>query len=85
MRPHGSLGALTPTEFAALKRHETQPPQGGAGHCRPIIHDILTARARQYGSLLGPGRLEYRELLAKGGFKMARMVPAGRINVIETA
>jgi putative transposase len=26
LRPHGSLGALTPTEFAALKRQQTQPP-----------------------------------------------------------
>ena len=26
--------------------------------CRPVIRDILTARARQYGSLLGPARLE---------------------------
>ena len=30
LRPHGSLGALTPTEFAALKGQETQPPQEGA-------------------------------------------------------
>jgi len=29
MRPHGSLGALTPTEFAALKEQELQPPQEG--------------------------------------------------------
>jgi putative transposase len=29
LRPHGSLGALTPTEFAALKRQETQPPEEG--------------------------------------------------------
>jgi len=29
-RPHSSLGALTPTEFAALKRREQQPPQEGA-------------------------------------------------------
>jgi putative transposase len=29
LRPHGSLGALTPTEFAALKEQETQPPQEG--------------------------------------------------------
>jgi putative transposase len=28
-RPHSSLGALTPTEFAALKGQETQPPQEG--------------------------------------------------------
>jgi transposase InsO family protein len=28
-RPHSSLGALTPAEFAALKERETQPPQGG--------------------------------------------------------
>ena len=28
-RPHSSLGALTPTEFAALKRQETQPPEEG--------------------------------------------------------
>jgi putative transposase len=28
-RPHGSLGALTPTEFAALKGQERQPPQEG--------------------------------------------------------
>ena len=30
LRPHGSLGALsTPTEFAALKRQQTQPPEEG--------------------------------------------------------
>ncbi|HVB57250.1 MAG TPA: integrase core domain-containing protein, partial [Candidatus Acidoferrales bacterium] len=28
-RPHGSLGALTPNEFAMLKAQETQPPQEG--------------------------------------------------------
>jgi putative transposase len=28
-RPHSSLGALTPTEFAVLKGRETQPPQEG--------------------------------------------------------
>jgi putative transposase len=29
MRPHSSLGTLTPTEFAALKRnHATQPQEG---------------------------------------------------------
>jgi putative transposase len=28
-RPHSSLGALTPAEFAALKEPETQPPQEG--------------------------------------------------------
>jgi putative transposase len=28
-RPHSSLGALTPTEFAALKGQETLPPQEG--------------------------------------------------------
>jgi putative transposase len=27
LRPHGSLGALTPTEFAMLKRQEVQPAQ----------------------------------------------------------
>jgi len=29
LRPHGSLGALTPTEFAVLKGRESQPPQEG--------------------------------------------------------
>ena len=29
LRPHSSLGALTPTEFAALKREPTTPPQEG--------------------------------------------------------
>jgi putative transposase len=29
LRPHGSLGALTPAEFAALKGQELQPPQEG--------------------------------------------------------
>ena len=29
IRPHGSLGALTPTEFAMLKGQQTQPPQEG--------------------------------------------------------
>ncbi len=28
-RPHSSLGALTPAEFAALKQREVQPPQEG--------------------------------------------------------
>jgi len=28
-RPHSSLGALTPAEFAALKERKTQPPQEG--------------------------------------------------------
>jgi len=34
LRPHGSLGALTPTEFAALKGQEVQPPQKGQNHDR---------------------------------------------------
>ncbi len=29
LRPHSSLGALTPSEFAALKRNHTTPPQEG--------------------------------------------------------
>jgi len=29
LRPHGSLGALTPNEFAVLKGQEMQPPQEG--------------------------------------------------------
>jgi putative transposase len=29
LRPHGSLGALTPNESATLKGHEVQPPQEG--------------------------------------------------------
>jgi putative transposase len=29
LRPHSSLGALTPTEFVALKREQTTPPQEG--------------------------------------------------------
>jgi len=29
LRPHGSLGALTPTEFALPKGQEHQPPQEG--------------------------------------------------------
>jgi len=29
LRPHSSLGTLTPTEFAALKREQTTPPQEG--------------------------------------------------------
>ena len=29
LRPHGSLGALTPNEFAMLKGHEVQRPQEG--------------------------------------------------------
>ena len=29
LRSHGSLGALTPTEFAMLKGQEMQPPQEG--------------------------------------------------------
>ena len=29
LRPHSSLGALTPSEFAAIKREQTTPPQEG--------------------------------------------------------
>jgi putative transposase len=29
LRPHGSLGALTPNEFATLKGQQTKPPQEG--------------------------------------------------------
>jgi transposase InsO family protein len=29
LRPHGSLGALTPNAFAMLKGQETQPPREG--------------------------------------------------------
>jgi len=29
LRPHSSLGALTPNEFAALKREQSKPPQEG--------------------------------------------------------
>ena len=29
LRSHSSLGALTPSEFAALKREQTTPPQEG--------------------------------------------------------
>jgi putative transposase len=29
LRPHGSLGALTPNEFAVLKGQNRQPPQEG--------------------------------------------------------
>jgi putative transposase len=29
LRPHSSLGALTPTEFVALKRDQATPPQEG--------------------------------------------------------
>ena len=34
LRPHSSLGALTPTEFAMLKRREEQPPPQGENHNR---------------------------------------------------
>jgi len=34
LRPHSSLGALTPTEFAMLKREQQQPPQEGQNHDR---------------------------------------------------
>ncbi|WP_442886452.1 integrase core domain-containing protein [Candidatus Binatus sp.] len=34
LRPHGSLGALTPTEFAMLKRPEDQLPQKGHNNDR---------------------------------------------------
>ena len=34
LRPHGSLGALTPTEFAMLKRLEEQSPEEGHNHDR---------------------------------------------------
>jgi putative transposase len=33
-RPHSSLGALTPTEFAMLKRPEDQLPQKGHNNDR---------------------------------------------------
>jgi putative transposase len=29
LRPHSSLGALTPTELAAIEREQTRPPQEG--------------------------------------------------------
>jgi putative transposase len=34
LRPHSSLGALTPTEFAVLKGQEVQPPLEGQTHDR---------------------------------------------------
>ena len=34
LRPHGSLGALTPTEFAVPKGQELQPPHEGQTHDR---------------------------------------------------
>jgi putative transposase len=34
LRPHSSLGALTPTEFAVLKGQEVQPPHDGQNHDR---------------------------------------------------
>jgi putative transposase len=34
LRPHSSLGALTPTEFAMLKGQEEQPPLEGQNHDR---------------------------------------------------
>jgi len=33
-RPHSSLGALTPTEFAVLKGQQEQPPLEGQNHDR---------------------------------------------------
>jgi putative transposase len=37
LRPHGSLGALTPIEFAALKGQSMQPPPGGENDVFPIF------------------------------------------------
>ena len=37
LRPHSSLGALTPTEFAVLKGKEAQPPQEGENHTRNYL------------------------------------------------
>jgi putative transposase len=34
LRPHRSLGALTPTEFAVLKGQEVRPPHEGQNHDR---------------------------------------------------
>ena len=34
LRPHSSLGALTPTEFAVLKGQEVRPPHEGQNHDR---------------------------------------------------
>jgi putative transposase len=34
LRPHSSLGALTPVEFAMLKRQQQQPPLEGQNHDR---------------------------------------------------
>jgi putative transposase len=34
LRPHSSLGALTPIEFAMLKRQQQQPPREGQNHDR---------------------------------------------------
>jgi putative transposase len=34
LRPHNSLDALTPIEFAMLKRQQQQPPREGQNHDR---------------------------------------------------
>src|SRR5690242_8347494 len=36
LRPHGSLGALTPAEFAVLKGQEVRPPQRVKADVLPI-------------------------------------------------
>lgn len=36
-RPHSSLGALTPSEFAALKRNQTNTAPGGRNNRRSLL------------------------------------------------
>jgi ubiquinone/menaquinone biosynthesis C-methylase UbiE len=52
--------------------------------------DHLSAALADLNMLRGPGgcertESEHRELLAKGGFRMTRIVPAGRVSVLEAA
>jgi transposase InsO family protein len=43
LRPHGSLGTLTPNEFAMLRGHETQPPQEGESMTQnPKIQSVIS-------------------------------------------
>jgi SAM-dependent methyltransferase len=73
------------------------PPNGRLLLVERAMPDVAEAKADHRDAALsdlnmmrGPGgsertESEYRELLAKGGFKMTRVVPAGRMSVIEAS
>ena len=63
-----------------VERIMPEMPEANAEHCSITLSDLNMLR--------GPGgsertESEYRDLLSKSGFKMTRVLPAGRWNVIE--